>query len=178
MRPASFAVLFASASASAAAALLFSPPARADDPSPAPDPAFAIALGGATLFAGFVAGGTIIASSGDPGAREAGWLGLESSFALAPFAAHAAVGEWARGALFASVPAATTLSTIPVFLEQPDAVDHGSLEEQRVMWGLFVGGLGVAVAGVLDAAFAPGRAVHVTPVLAGSTTGLLVGGSL
>jgi hypothetical protein len=58
-------------------------------------------------------------------------------------------------------------------------VDHGSLEEQRVMWGLFVGGLGVAVAGIIDAATEPSRGVYVvTPVLARGTAGLILGGAL
>jgi hypothetical protein len=156
------------------AVLLFSAPARAEEP----DPAGAVVAGAAALFVGFVAGGTVIAVSGSPAAREAGWLGLESGFVVAPLAAHAVVGEWGRGALFAAVPAVTTLSTLPVFLEQPDAVDHGSLEEQRVMWSLFVGGLGVAVAGIIDAATSTSRSVHLTPILARGTAGLVVGGAL
>jgi hypothetical protein len=156
------------------AVFLVSAPARAEEP----DPAAAVVAGGAALFAGFVAGGTVIAVSGNAGAREAGWLGLESGFVLAPLAAHAMVGEWGRGALFAAVPAVTTLSTLPVFFEQPDAVDHGSLEEQRVMWALFVGGLGVAVAGVIDAATAPSRGVRVTPILSRDSAGLVFGGAL
>jgi hypothetical protein len=164
----------AHAGAALAAALLASAPARAGEPAPA----LAVVVGGATLLAGFVVGGTIIAASGDDASKAAGWFALESGFTLAPLGAHAVVGEWGRGALFAAVPTATTLATVPVFLEQPAAVEHGSLEEQRVMWGLFVGGLGVAVAGVVDAAMAPGRAVHVAPMLGAGTTGLVVGGAL
>jgi hypothetical protein len=161
-------------SAALAAALFASPPARAGEP----DPALAVVVGGASLLAGFVVGGTLITTSDDAASKAAGWFAIQGGFVLAPLGAHAAVGEWGRGALFASVPTATTLATIPVFLEQPAAVEHGSLEEQRVMWGLFVGGLGVAVAGVVDAALAPGRAVHVAPMLGSGTTGLVVGGAL
>jgi hypothetical protein len=161
---------------------------------PRPDPAIAVLVGGATLLAGFAVGGTLVATGGDRGSPNnnavarttAGWFAIEGGFVLAPVAAHAALGEWGRGALFASLPAATTLATIPVFLEQPAAVEHGTLEEQRVMWGLFCGGLAAAVAGVVDAALAPGRApyappaaaLHVAPALGSSHAGIVVGGTL
>lgn len=168
-----------------AAALLFTAsPARAEGP----DPALAVLVGGATIFAGFVVGGTFIAASSDQGTptdasnnkTQAGWWLIESGFILAPITSHAVVGEWGRGALWASLPAATTLGTIPVFVEKPGAVQHGSLEEQRVMWGCFVGGLGLATASVIDAAFAPGRAhpVQVAPMVGSGSAGLVVGGAL
>jgi hypothetical protein len=175
----------AAAAAAAAAALLFSAaPARAEGP----DAGLAVLVGGATIFAGFAVGATFIATSSDQGTptdlsnakTQAGWWLMESGFVLAPITSHAVVGEWGRGALWASLPAATTLGTIPVFVEKPGAVQHGSLEEQRVMWGCFVGGLGLATASVIDAAFAPGRAaaVHVAPMVGAATAGLLVGGAL
>jgi hypothetical protein len=150
-------------------------PAKAADP----DPGVALAVGAATLVAGFAVGGTIMASSGEsPGANEAGWMALESSFVLAPFASHAIVGEWGRGALFASVPAATTLGTIPIFLVSPQGVDHGTLPEQRVMWALFCTGLAASLAGVVDTAFSPGRRVQVAPLLGRGEAGLVLGGVL
>jgi hypothetical protein len=150
-------------------------PAHADEP----DPAAAIIVGAATIFAGFAVGGMLLAVTGDHnGANEAGWLVLESGFALAPLTSHAAVGEWGRGAVFASVPTATTLATIPVFLIDPAAVEHGNLPEQRVMWGLFCGGLATSMAGVVDTLFAPARAVQVAPVLGHGSAGLVVGGAL
>lgn len=158
-----------------AAALAVASPARAADP----DPAIAIVVGAATIFAGFAVGGTLLAVKGDnSGANEAGWLALESGFALAPLTSHAVVGEWGRGAVFAAVPTATTLATVPVFLVDPAAVEHGNLPEQRVMWGLFVGGLATSMAGVVDTLFAPARAVHVAPVVGNGGAGLVVGGAL
>jgi hypothetical protein len=162
-------------SASLAVALAVAAPARADDP----DPAVAIAVGAATIFVGFAVGGTLIAVTGDDAAKnEAGWFLIESGFALAPLTSHAVVGEWGRGAAFAAVPTATTLGTIPVFLLNPASVDHGTLPEQRVMWGLFCTGLAASMAGVIDTAFSPARRLHIAPVLGAGNAGVVFGGDL
>jgi len=158
-----------------AVAMLSSPRAHADEA----DAASGMAVGAATLVAGFAVGGTLMATSNDAASpNAAGWFALESGFALAPLTAHAVVGEWKRGALFSALPAATTLGTIPVFLTNPTAVDHGSLPQQRWMWGLFGVGLFSAAVGVLDVAFAPGRAVQVVPAMGPGSAGLTLGGAL
>jgi hypothetical protein len=158
-----------------AVAVLRAPSARADPP----DPAIAVAVGAATIVAGFALGGTMMATSGDGASQdEAGWLLLESGFVLAPLAAHGVMGEWGRGAVFASVPAATTLTTVPLFLVNPAAVVHGTLPQQRVMWGLFCGGLAASMVGVIDAAFAPGRQVQVAPIVGHDLAGIVIGGAL
>src|SRR5579859_55751 len=180
--------------AAVAAGVLFASPARAQQPAApeappsaesAPDPVAALLVGGATIFAGFTAGATIIATGSDLGSpsdaaarqTQIGWWVMEGGFALAPLTAHAVVGEWGRGALFSAVPTLTGLGTIPVFLEQPAAVEHGTLEEQRVMYVLYGVGLVGAVVGVVDAAFAPGRrAVHVAPMVGSGRAGLVLGG--
>ena len=162
-------------SATLAIAVAMAPPARADDP----DPAVAIAVGAATIFAGFAVGGTFIAATGDDAARnEAGWFLIESGFALAPLTSHAVVGEWGRGAAFAAVPTATTLGTIPVFLLNPASVDHGTLPQQRVMWGLFCTGLAASMVGVIDTAFSPSRRLHIAPLLGAGQGGIVFGGEL
>jgi hypothetical protein len=168
----------------AVALLLAAAPARAEER----DPVVAVAIGAATMVVGFAVGGTIIGTTahaspandvGSDNARNiAGWFAIESGFVLAPFASHAVVGEWGRGAVFAAVPAATTVATIPIFTNVPDAVDHGTLPEQRWMWGLFVGGMTAAAVGVVDSAFAPGRSIRVAPMLGSRTAGLVVGGAL
>jgi hypothetical protein len=171
MRP-----LFFSA-ALAALLLTRTPAARADEDHP--DGAIAFVVGAATMFAGFAVGGTLVGASGDDsGKTEAGWLIMESGFALAPFTSHAAVGEWGRGALFASVPTLTTLGTLPVFAADGAAVDHGTLDAQRAMWGLFLGGLVTSIVGVVDASFAPARAIQVAPSVGPRTAGLVIGGAL
>jgi hypothetical protein len=157
------------------ATFLVAPSARAEGP----DPALAFALGAATVFAGFVVGGTLIAANqGDAAKTRAGWFAMESGFTVAPLAAHGLVGEWARGAAFAAVPTATTLATIPVFYVNDGAVEGGTLPQQRVMWGLFVGGLAASMAGVIDTVFSPGRALHVTPVMGAGNAGIVLGGAL
>ena len=161
--------------AALAAVSLVTAGARADGS----EPAVAVAVGAATVFAGFVVGGTLIAASPGSAARtEAGWFAMESGFTLAPLLSHALVGEWGRGALFAAVPTATTLATEPVFSTNEAAVEHGTLPQQRVMWGLFCGGLAASMAGIIDTAFAPGRSVHVAPLLGAGSAGLLVGSTL
>jgi hypothetical protein len=150
-------------------------PARAD----APDPAVAVALGAATLLAGFVVGGTLTAMSpGSAGRTEAGWFAIESGFSMAPLLSHGLVEEWARGAVLAAIPTATTLATVPVFLTNDASVEHGTLPQQRVMWGLFCAGFAAALAGVIDTVFAPGRSVHLAPVLGAGQAGLMMGGAL
>lgn len=167
-----------------AAALLAATPVHAEDR----DPALAIALGAATILAGFAVGGTLIGTTahadpandvpGDTPKNIAGWFAIEGGFVLAPLVSHGVVDEWGRGAVFAALPAATTLATIPVFASAPDAVDHGSLPDQRWMWGFFCAGMAASMAGVVDTAFAPARSIHVMPALGGGTAGLLVGGAL
>jgi hypothetical protein len=169
----------------ALAALLFlhhSALARAADPPPPappqPDGAVAFFVGAATILAGFAIGGTLVAASGENArANEAGWLAIESGFALAPLTSHAAVGEWGRGAAFASIPAATTLASVPIFLARTDAIENGVIPQQEGLWWLFVAGLGAAVVGVVDATFAPGR-LHVAPVIGPHDAGLTLGGTL
>jgi hypothetical protein len=168
-----------------AAAMLFAAaPARAEER----DPVVAVAIGAATMVVGFAVGGTIIGTTahanpandvpGDNTKNIAGWFAIEGGFVLAPLASHAAVGEWGRGAVFAAVPAATTVATIPVFTSVPDAVDHGSLPVQRWMWGFFCGGMAAAAVGIVDSAFAPGRSVRIAPMLGTGTAGVIVGGAL
>jgi hypothetical protein len=156
-----------------AAALLASAPVYADT-----DPILAGIVGAATAFTGFAVGGTLMGVTGDNSAANmAGWLTMESGFALAPFTAHAVVGEWWRGGAFAALPTATTLGTIPVFLSNEGAVLHGSLTQQRWMYGLMVGGILSSGVGVVDAVLAPRRALYIAPT-AGSGYGVVVGGVL
>jgi hypothetical protein len=156
--------------------LLFPASARADD-SP-PDGALALIVGAATIFAGFAIGGTLVAASGDDGAKnEAGWLLIEGGFALAPLTSHAVVGEWARGAAFASIPAATTLGSVPFFLANQNTVESGAIPEQEGLWWLFGAGLASAVVGVIDATFAPARALRVAPVVGPHDARLMLGGA-
>jgi len=104
-----------------AGVLLVCAPAYADT-----DPVLAGVVGAATVFTGFAIGGTLMGVTGDNSAANmAGWLTMESGFALAPFTAHAVVGEWWRGVAFSALPTATTLGTVPVFLYNEECAKSG-----------------------------------------------------
>jgi hypothetical protein len=156
----------------------------------APDPAFAFLAGAATNLAGMIVGGTVMATGhGRDPVNNAGWLTMMGGFTLSPVVAHAVEGEWGRGLVFATLPGAMTGATVALFQTVPDTVDHGTLEQQRLMWALFgVGFLGSA-AGVVDAALAPRRAraranaasaghVTVAPIVGSSVVGLQIAGLL
>jgi hypothetical protein len=163
-----------------AALLLAAAPARAETP----DPAVAFVTGAAITFAGFAAGGIMLGRTDDGAAKDrAGWLTMASGFALAPLAAHAVVGEWSRGALFAAAPAASLGATIGLFEYSPNAVSHGTLEVQRWLWGFFGFGFFSSAIGVVDAGFAPRRdaragGLRLTPMAGRGSAGLLLEGAL
>jgi hypothetical protein len=173
----------AASCAIAAAAMLAAPAVRAAEPDK-PDAVWAGVVGAATAFAGFAIGGTIMGVTGDNSpVAMAGWLTMESGFALAPFTAHAVVGEWWRGVAFAALPTATTLSTIPVFAYNEGAVVHGSLPQQRWMYVLLCTGILSSGVGVVDAVLAPIRrrgrpALQVAPAVGAGNYGFVVGGAL
>jgi hypothetical protein len=57
-------------------------------------------------------------------------------------------------------------------------VEHGTLEEQRLMWGLFMIGFFGSAVGIVDAALARERALTVTPQVGQGHVGVVVGGAL
>jgi hypothetical protein len=165
-------------------------PARAEEPAftrPAPPPiehagtpdtALAFVTGASVLLLGMGVGASLIGA--DHGRTEdiAGWMVMQSSFAVAPLAAHAVVGEWGRGLLFATPPLATTAGTAAVFGVDSNAVRHSPLSEQRVLWACFVAGLFSGAYGVVDSTFADDRRVTITPVVGMGTAGIDVRGTL
>ncbi len=151
-------------------------PARAD-----PDPAVGVVTGTAVLLLGFTVGSTVAATAdGQNGPTNAGWLVMESGFVLAPWTAHAVLGEWTRGLAFAALPAAAEGGTAGLLDSTPGLVLHGTLVQQRILWGLFGAGLASGVVGVVDAAFAPGRSgsIAMAPMVGPGQVGLEVGGCL
>jgi hypothetical protein len=152
-------------------------PARADPP----DAALAFVTGASVLVAGFIAGGAVLGSaSAATSGKNAGWLTMEAGFALAPVVSHAVAGEWGRGLLFGAPAAACWGGTLALFQVDPDTIDHGSIEEQRVMWSLFGVAILSGMAGVVDAALAAGRAapVAVAPIVGADRVGLAIGATL
>jgi len=160
----------------AALAVFFTPNARAETP----DPAAAFFTGALVFVGGFTAGGLLLATSGGSTQDNLGWLVMEGGFALAPLASHAVVGEWTRGIAFAAVPAAMTGGSAVLFNVDPGTIVHGSLPEQRVLWGLFGAGLFSSAVGVVDAAFARDRAnsLIVAPSVGAEHLGLQLAGTL
>jgi hypothetical protein len=158
------------------ALVLATPPARAE-----PDPGVGLVAGTAVLLLGFTVGSTVVATAdGSNTATNTGWLVMESGFVLAPWTAHAALGQWTRGLAFAAPPAATTGGTLGLFDYSPGTVLHGTLVQQRILWGLFGAGLVSSVAGMLDVVLASPRAgsVAVAPMVGAGQVGLQFGGGL
>lgn len=98
------------------------------------------------------------AGDGQSSLSNAGLLVIHSGLAIAPFTSHWATGLLGRGLAFAAMPAATLAGTALVVAFEANAVTHGSLPEQRWIWGLFVGGMVSSVAGIVDAVM-----VHPSP---------------
>jgi hypothetical protein len=144
----------------ALATILAATPVRAETP----DAGLAILAGSATALAGFAAGGLLLGTSGDRNqTNNLGWMTIQGGFVLAPLSAHAVVGEWGRGALFAAAPAAMWAGSMSLVQYAPNVVAHGTLEEQRVLWGLFGVAFFSSAVGVVDAVFAPRRATPSAP---------------
>jgi hypothetical protein len=160
------------------ATLLASLDAWADPVEADRDPVVAGIVGAATAFVGFAVGGTLMGVTDSSAVNMAGWLTMESGFALAPLTAHAVVGEWWRGIAFSALPTAATLGTVPVFLYNEGAVLNGTLPQQRWMYGFIVGDILASGVGVVDAVLAPRRSVYVVPTVGAGTVGLVVGGML
>jgi hypothetical protein len=175
---------FVAAALAAVLASLTSTAAMAADPEtppppPKPDAVLAGIVGSATAFVGFAVGATIMGQTGDNSpVAMAGWLTMEGGLALAPLTAHAVVGEWGRGLAFSALPMATTLGTIPIFLYNEGAVVHGTLPQQRWMYIFVCTDILASSIGVVDAVFAPKRALHIAPMVGRGEYGLVLGGAL
>lgn len=152
-------------------------PVRADGE---PDPTSALLSGAAVEVVGLIVGGAIVSSAhGNAMTDDAGWLGIQSAFVLAPVVAHGMSGEWARGGVLALPPAVAAGGTAVLFSKVPQTVENGTLPEQRWMWSFFTGGLLTSVFGVLDVCWAaPHRSVTVSPTLGLGGAGLRIEGFL
>jgi len=148
-----------------------------------PDGGIAFVAGAAAFVAGFTVGGLLLATAnGGTTQGNAGWLTIESGFALAPIVSHGLTDEWGRGLLFAALPTAAVAGTATLFDVEPETVLHGSLPQQRVLWSLFVVGLLSGSAGVVDGALAArrrsGKTIAFMPCLARGQIGIQIGGPL
>jgi hypothetical protein len=163
-------------------AACLSTPVLATSPAAAEaDPAMGVVVGSAVLLLGFTVGGAVVASAnGTNGQTNAGWLVMESGFGLAPWAAHATLGQWTRGLAFAALPTVTVGGTVGLFDDSGGVVLHGTLVQQRILWGLFGAGFASSVVGVLDVTFASRRSgsIAMAPMVGPGQVGMEVGGCL
>lgn len=167
-RPCSFAAI--------AALVLATSPARADPP----DRGAALVAGAVVLVVGFAVGGMLVASGdGSDKQANAGWLTMQSTFALAPLAAHGVAGHWARGVAWSAAPAAMAGGSAGLFAFDQGTIFHGSLPEQRWLWSFFGVGLSSSIAGLVDVAVGEDHAaVALVPSIAPGCLGLAVEGAL
>jgi hypothetical protein len=162
-----------------ASPVVFPSAARADEGGASSG--WALASAGIIDVTGFIVGGTLLAQAhGDHMRDNAGWLTIESGFALAPVASHGVSGEWGRGALFAAAPLVALAVTAGLFQAQPGTVEGGTLPQQRWMWAMFGAGLFTSAVGVVDALWAPARTrkIALRPVVGSGQIGLQIGGAL
>jgi hypothetical protein len=156
--------------------MLASAPARAE-----PDPGLGLVVGTATLLVGLTVGATVTATANDSNvSTNSGWLIMESGFALAPWTAHATQDQWLRGLAFAALPTAAVGGTVGLFDYAPGVVLHGTIVQQRILWGLFCTGLVSSAIGVVDVTLARPRtgAIAIAPIAAPGQVGLELGGTL
>jgi hypothetical protein len=168
------------ASLASSCCLLVPETARADEEERVPPGVFAAALGFATAAVPFGVGSFMATSAADRDVRNAGILVAQGGFVLAPITAHAAAGEWGRGAIFAMPPLAAEGTMVGVMLSYPDVLRKSPVGIQY----LYAGSLSLSVlsgaVGVIDTTFAEGRArrVRVTPLFDRSAAGAMIGGTL
>lgn len=130
------------------------------------------------MTGGLIAGSSLAASNEAQSTRVMiGWLTMSSTFVAAPIVSHAVTREWLRGLVYASPAVLALAGTTGTFAGKSDAVTHGWLRVERVLWTSFGVGLAAATAGVADAAFAPSR-WSVAPTVERGAFGMQVGRAL
>jgi len=151
-----------------------------------PDTSLAFFTAAALDAAGFIVGGAIVSTSPAGGSgderRSFGWLAMQAGYTVSPLVAQGMVGQWSRGAVFAAIPAGTLAGTAAFYRLKTDGVESNSLEQQRLVWGLFTVGLAVSMAGAIDVLLAGNppreRMVAVRPNIGPGQAGLQIEGTL
>jgi hypothetical protein len=146
-----------------------------------PDPGVGVVVGAATILAGLAVGATVTATAnGSNVSTNSGWLIMESGFALAPLTAHATQSQWVRGLAFAALPTAALGGTVGLFDYSPGTVLHGTIVQQRILWGLFCTALVSSAVGVVDVPLAHPRVgpIALMPLASPGEVGLELGGTL
>lgn len=110
----------------------------------------------------------------------AGWITCSAGFTVAPFVAHAIVGQWLRGAALSAVPLAGVIGNAIVLGANPNVDQMPLNPDQRLVYAFTTAGLLGSFIGLLDVAlYKPSkpRAVHVSPSISRAGGGFVVGGS-
>ena len=141
----------------------------------------AFVSGTSVFVAGFAAGGALLGTNAASSLQaNAGWLTIEAGFTLAPLVSHAVAGQSTRGLWFAAPPAAAWGGTLALFEIDPGTIEHGAIDEQRILWSLFGVALLSSVAGVVDAVAGAEHTsdVAIAPLVGPGRVGFSVGAHL
>lgn len=165
------------------AALLTPRPAAADELPVDTGATTSLLVGAGIAVLSVGTGLTITGNAKNGNTKNAGILIAQSGLAVAPFAAHAVQGEWARGAVFA-IPSLAAEGGMLGLVEYwgPKLVTGSSLKSQYIYSGLFTLSLLSAGVGIVDSLFAgdrrAARAARLTPYFDRTGGGLSLSGSL
>ena len=149
------------------------------------DAALALLAGGGVTFVSLATGGLMIGRGQHEFVKNAGLLGAQSGMVLAPFVAHAVVGETKRGVWF-SLPLLVPVATNSVLTGlYPSIIKRAPAGIQYATFIAFTLSIVGGTFGVLDAVRVnerrPKRAASsfsIVPLLGDNTAGAMVSGSL
>lgn len=172
------------------AALVVCSPAAAEEPEDARneqtnDAAAALFAGAGVAFLSLGVGGVMVARGEHEFVKNTGFLGAQSGMVLAPFAAHAVVGETMRG-IWWSLPLLVPVATNSVFMGVfPSLIKRAPAGVQYATFISFTISIIGSTLGVLDAARVGERrpkkaasSFSLVPMIGGGTTGAMLSGSL
>ena len=168
----------------AVAALIATTECRADEVPPSGDAA--IVAGAATIVLPLSVGSLFVAQGDTLHVRNAGVAIMEGGLVLAPFVAHAAVGEYRRGLAFSAVPATFAVGTATLLMFVPDTIDGGKLHIQYIFAATFIGAFLGSTIGIVDALLVGDRArdrsraprLSIAPIVSHGLVGISLGGTL
>lgn len=173
----------------ACAAALTSGVARADEPEEVRAPVgTALLVGGAISAVSVATGATMTVQSTAAGDKTQGVYVMGAGLSLAPFAAHAVLGEWLRGGLLALAPLATSTAMGTLVAVKPEVMVNSDIPSRRWFIGLYAATFALSAIATFDVVLGEKRkadrlheerprAFHVVPLL-GQVTGLGLEGEL
>jgi hypothetical protein len=138
---------------------------------PAPRAVTALVTGVATAGASLAYGGFLLTSGRSLSVKHDGLYVMSLGLTLAPFVAHGVAGEWARGALFAALPAIGGVGMAMLLAKRPDAPIKGKQKSQRIYPVLITVSVVGSAVGIVDAALADERLPQVSVAVADGFVG-------